>query len=65
MIINIRVLYSFVPNKLFGQLLDISSFFLTLGTLNSEFSFVEEWFTYQNFKLMAIEDHTNITLLMN
>ena len=51
-------LYSFVPNKLFGQLLDISS-------INSEFSFVEEWFTYLNFKLTAIKDKNDITLLMN
>ena len=34
-----RVLYTFVPNKSFGQLLDISpKFFLFLKTFNSEFS---------------------------
>ena len=41
-----RVLYTFVPNKLFGQLLDISfenSIFLK--TFVSEFSFIEVWFT--------------------
>ena len=41
-----RVSYIFVPKKLFGQLLDISpenSIFLK--TLDSEFSYIEVWFT--------------------
>ena len=37
-----RVLYSFVPNKSFDQLLDISSKnFIFLKTFNSGFSFIE------------------------
>ena len=37
-----RVLYAFVPNKLFGHLLDISlKHFVVLKTFNSEFSCVE------------------------
>ena len=43
---NSRVSYIFVPKKLFGQLLDISpenSIFLK--TLDSEFSYIEVWFT--------------------
>ena len=41
-----RVLYTFVPNKSFGQLLNISpkKFFLK-KTFNSEFWYIEEWFT--------------------
>ena len=43
-----RVLYTFVPNKSFGQLLDISAKnFLFLKTFNSEFSYIEVWFTDQ------------------
>ena len=41
-----RVLYTFVPNKLFGQLLDISpKSFIFLKTFNSEFSYIEVWLT--------------------
>ena len=43
-----RVLYLFVPNKSFGQLLDISpknSIFS--NTFNSESSYIEVWFTDQ------------------
>ena len=46
-----RVLYTFVPNKSFGQLLDISpkSFYI-LETFNSEFSYIEVRFTDQKSK---------------
>ena len=37
-----KVLFSFVPNKQFGQLVNISSHSLTMmNTVNTEFSFVE------------------------
>ena len=37
-----RALYIFVPNKSFGQLLDISpENFIFLNTFNSEFSYIE------------------------
>ena len=46
-----RILYTFISNKLFGQLLDISpKNFIFLKTFNSEFSYTEVWFTLQNFK---------------
>ena len=39
-------LYTSVPNKLFGQLLDISPKNLMFSkTLNSEYSNIEVWFT--------------------
>ena len=62
---DLRVLYTFVPNKLFGQLLDISpknSIFLK--TFNSEFSCIEVWFTDQNSKPLEVEDRINITLVI-
>ena len=41
-----RVLYVFVPNKSFGQLLDISpNNFIFLKTCDSEFSHIQVWFT--------------------
>ena len=43
-----RVLYTFVPNKLFGQLLDISpKNVIFLKMFDSEFSYIEVWFTDQ------------------
>ena len=61
-----RVLYIFVPNKLFGQVLDISpKHFIFLKTFNSEFSYIELWFIDQNSKLLEIEDKLNITLVIN
>ena len=61
-----RVLYTFVPNKSFGQLLDISSKnFIFLKSFNLEFSYIEVWFTDQNSKPLEMEDKINITLVIN
>ena len=55
-----RVLYTFVPNKSFGQLLDISQKkFIFLKSFNSEFSYIEVWFTDQKSKLLEKEDKIN------
>ena len=44
-----RFLYTFVPNKSFSQLLDISpKNFIFLKMLDSEFSYIEVSFTDQN-----------------
>ena len=56
-----RALYSFVPNKSFGQLLDI---FAYLKTVNSEFSYIEVWFTDQISKPLEIEDKISITFVI-
>ena len=53
---NSRILYTFVPHKSFGQLLDISSKKKLLKTFNSEFSYFEVWFADQNSKSSEIED---------
>ena len=61
-----RVLYIFVPNKSFGQLLDISrEKFMFLKTSNLEFSYIEVRFTDQNSKPLEIEDKINIALVIN
>ena len=61
-----RVLYTFVPKKSFGQLLNISpKNFIFLKTFNSEFSYIEVWLTDQNSKPLEIEDKINITLVIN
>ena len=60
-----KVLFSFVPNKQFGQLINISPHSLTMmNTVNTEFSFVEVWFTDQTSKALEIEDNVNLTLII-
>ena len=52
-----RVLYTFVPNKPFGSLLEIAlTNFIKLKTFNLEFSFIEVWFTDQNSQPAEIGD---------
>ena len=46
---NSRTLYTFLPNKLLGNLLEISpTNFIPLKTFNSEFQAIKVWFTDQN-----------------
>ena len=60
-----KVLFSFVPNKKFGQLINISPHSLAMmNTVNTEFSFVEAWFTDQTSKVLEIEDNVNLTLVI-
>ena len=64
---NSRVLNTFVPNKSFGQLLDISPlhFIFDFKTFDSEFLYFQVWFTDQNSKPLEIEDKISITLVIN
>ena len=58
-----RVLYTFVPNKTFGRLLEIApTNFIFLKTFNSEFPYIEVWFTNQNSQQFEIVDRINLTL---
>ena len=60
-----KVLFTFAPNKQFGQLINIASHSLTmLSTTNTEFSFIEVWFTDQNSEPLEIEDNVNLTLII-
>ena len=59
------VLYTFVPNKPFGSLLEISpTNHIFLQTFNSEYNEIEVWFTDQNSKPLEIEDRINLTLVI-
>ena len=50
-----KFLFSFVPNKQLGQLINISPNTLTMmNTVNTEFSFVEIWFTNQATKALLM-----------
>ena len=60
-----RVLYTFVPNKPFGSLLEISpTNHIFLKTFNSEFQTIEVWLTDQNSQPLEIEDRINLTLVI-
>ena len=60
-----KVLFTFVPNKQFGQLITISPHLLTmLKTINAEFQSIQLWFTDQNNRPLEIEDSVNITLII-
>ena len=56
----------FVTNTSLGQLLFISpENFLDLKDFDSEFPYIEVWFTEQNYNPLEIEDKINITLVIN
>ena len=60
-----KVLFTFVPNKQFGQLINISPHSLTImNTVNTEFSSVEVWFIDQASKPLEIKDNVNLTLII-
>ena len=60
-----KVLFSFLPNKQFGQLLNVSPHVFTMmNTVNTEFSSVEVWFTDQSSKALEIEENVNLTLII-
>ena len=55
-----RVLYTFVPNKPFGSLLEISTtYYLFLKSFISESQASEVWFTVQNSQQIEIEESIN------
>ena len=60
-----RLLVTFVSNKSFGSLLEISpTNQVFLKTFNSEFQEVMIWFTDQTSKPLELEDKINITLII-
>ena len=60
-----RVLYKFVPNQSFGNLLEISpTNHLFLKTFNSKYNEIEVWFTDQNSELLEIEDKIDLTMVI-
>ena len=60
-----RLLYTFVPSKPFGSLLEISpTNHIFLKLFNSEFQDIEVWFTDQNSQPLEIEDRINLTMVI-
>ena len=59
------VLYTFVPNKPFGSLLEISpTNHIFLKTFNSEYDKIKVWFTDQNSQPLEMEDRINLTMVI-
>ena len=62
---NSRVLYTFVLNKPFGSLLEISpTNHIFSKTFNSEYDEIIVWFTDQNSQPLEIEDRINLTMVI-
>ena len=60
-----KVLFTFVPNKTFGHLINILPHaFTIMNTVNTEFTYVEVLFTDQSRKALEIEDNVNLTLII-
>ena len=60
-----KVLFTFVWDKQFGQLINITPHSLImLSTTNTEFSSIEVWFIDQNSEPLEIEDNANMTLII-
>ena len=60
-----KALFTFVPNKQFGQLITITPRSPTmLKATNAEFSFIKISFTDKNNRPLEIEDNVNINLII-
>ena len=60
-----RNLYTFVPNKPFSSLLEISpKNYIFSRIFNSEFQEIKVWFTDQNSQPLEIEARINLTLVI-
>ena len=58
-------MFTLVPNKQFGQLINILPHSLTIiNTVSTEFFYVEVSFTGQVSKALEIEDNVNLTLII-
>ena len=60
-----KVLFTFVPNKQFGELITIPPNSLAmLKTTNTEFQSVQVWFSDQINRPLETEDSVNLTLII-
>ena len=60
-----RILYTFVRNKTFGSLCEISpTNHVFLKRFNYEFQEIKIWFTDQTSKPLEVEDRINVTLII-
>ena len=64
-----RIQESFIHLFLINHLVNYQVFhtkdFIILKNFNSEFAYIEVWFTYQNSRPLKMEDKINIILVIN
>ena len=62
---NSKLLYEFVPDKRFGQLISVKPpVFIQFKISDTLFDYIEIWFTDQNNKSLQVEDKVSVTLLI-
>ena len=62
---NSKLLYEFVPDKKFGQLISVKPpVFIQCKTRDTIFDYIEIWFTDQNINSLQIEDKVSVTLII-
>ena len=62
---NSKLLYEFVLDKKFGQLISVKPpVFIQCKTSDTLFDYIEIWFTDQNNKYLQIEDKVSVTLII-
>ena len=60
-----KISFSFIANKQFRQLINISQqSLIMMNTVNTEFSYLEVWFTDQASKALEIEYNISLTLIV-
>ena len=60
-----KILSTFVPNKQFGQLINISPHSLAMiNAITTKFPFDKVWFSDQVSKAFEIEDNVNLTIII-
>lgn len=63
--LNSKILHSFVPDKPFGYLLNITPPHpIKARVLKSKFNMIEVWFTDQDINPLKIEDRVSVTLVI-
>ena len=62
---NSKLLYEFVPDKTFGQLISVKPpVFIECKTSDSIFDYIQIWFTDQDNNSLQIEDRVSVTLII-
>ena len=62
---NSKLLYEFVPDKNFGQLISVRPpVFIQCKTRDTNFDYTEIWFIDQNNKYLQTEDKVSFTLII-
>ena len=61
-----KLLYTFVQDKQYGQLLVVEAkSLISLKTIDSVFNYIEIWLTDQDNRLLQIQDNVNIFLIID